>query len=767
MVGIWYDGVVSEVAVSWPEQAPLLELPGLPGRALGKRLRILDQGGRRAILVGDRPLHVYDLEDKLAENACIVLLGSGKLASHLDLAQAFGRHRNTVSRLCLGAERQGMAAVLGRKRGPKGPRKLTPEAAGVVARQAELGCVELAAKIEQETGLRLSVSYVSRLRQRYLSGLEQSRVEQLCMSESGVVSEPQPLETQSLDGESATSQPEAAGTAMVIDEAMEGEVGELADAGVDPRSEVEPLAVVPELARGRYMGSALYYPALEVLGLLEAAGSCFRLPDCERFGVRATTLTLFFLALLSQTTVEAAKHLRRFEFGPVIGAGRAPSVKTLRRKLSELAAQDGADLFQQLLARRWVEQALLASAYLYVDGHVKAYSGKRKLSEVWNSKRRMPLAGVLTHFVNDGQGRPLLFVTEEANLSLARAMPKLVEEIRKVLGDRQFTVIFDRGGYEAQLFSWLRAQGIDFITYQRGDPKLAQERFRRQECRFEGKVVRLQIAEDKVEVGASGPFRRITVRTPNGHQTPILTSLTELPAVKVALLIFARWRQENFFKYMGEHMGLDQLLGYSYQEADGGQLVPNPKRREADQELKAKRGQLAKLRSDLGKAVLGEAADFDPKAKGPGIAQPGLIEQIRQLEAKITALLAQRSTLPSHVPLEQVGQRELMRLEHKAIIDRVKMTAYNAEEWLLERLAPHYPNCHDIRLLLRSFAQISGEIRSTAKGVVVTLDPPDIPQQRRALRGLCADLTQLSATFPGTDLPVSYQVAVHHSEKAA
>lgn len=54
----------------------------------------------------------------------------------------------------------------------------------------------------------------------------------------------------------------------------------------------------------------------------------------------------------------------------------------------------------------------MATAYLYVDGHVKAYAGKRKLAEVWNSQRRMPLPGVMTYFVGDQAGKPLLFVTE-------------------------------------------------------------------------------------------------------------------------------------------------------------------------------------------------------------------------------------------------------------------------------------------------------------------------------------------------------------------
>ena len=108
-----------------------------------------------------------------------------------------------------------------------------------------------------------------------------------------------------------------------------------------------------------------------------------------------------------------------------------------------------------------------------------------------------------------------------------------------------------------------------------------------------------------------------------------------------------------------------------------------------------------------------------------------------------------------------------MRLEHKAIVDRIKLSAYNAEEWLLDRLINHYPNPHDVRDLLRTFAELSGEIDTTDDGLIVTLDPPDTPIHRRALRGLVEDLNTTCATYPGTDTPVTYQVAVHHSDATA
>jgi len=725
-------------------QPPLIELQPQLGNPLGKRLRLFQSNGQCAVLLGDTAIHVYDAQDRGAQAAAIALLARARVATDIELGEAFGCHRNTVARLERRVEQGGMAGVVPAKRGPKGPHKVTPAVVQVAKDLSHLGCVKLTREIAERTGVRLHSRYVgSLLKQVRASAPEQGDLWQ----EPDAVPEPES---------------EVAPTRSGPEEA---------EASEEPG---EPPVVLPQQARGRYMGATLHYPALQALGLLEAAASCFRLPGAERFGVRAVTLTLFFLSLVSKTTVEAAKHLRRWELGPLVGAGRAPVVKTLRRKLGALVQQGASSRFGELLARRWVEQGVVATAYLYVDGHMKAYTGKRKLAECWNAQRRMPLPGLLTYFVNDHKGRPLLFVTEEANASLAQTMPKVVAAIRDVVGGRPFTVVFDRGGYDGKLFTWLAQEGIDFITYQRGKPELAAEQFRRRECRFEGRRVRMWLAEDQVSVGRSGPWRRIVVRTKacaeprsDGHQTPVLTSLARPAAAKIACLMFARWRQENFFKYSREHHGLDQLLGYAWAEADGERPVPNPERKRVEREIKAKRQELARRERELGQVLLDEPGGSGRTADGIKIAQGGAVGQLRALEKEIDGLLDSRDALPTHVPLAEAGRREMLRLEQKAIIDRIKMTVYNAEEWLLELLMRHYRNPQDVRALLRSFAELSGEMRTTAHGVVVTLDPPDLPLHRRALRGLCTDLNQLGCTYPRTELPLTYEVGMHHSEAVA
>jgi hypothetical protein len=369
--------------------------------------------------------------------------------------------------------------------------------------------------------------------------------------------------------------------------------------------------VLPGRARGPYMGLALYYPALAALGLVEVARDLFRLPRSERFGVRAVTVSLFFLTLPGKRTVESAKHLRRAAFGAVVGTGRAPAVKTLRRKLAELVDQNRASELGARLARRWVETAVVATAYLYVDGHVKAYSGKRKLAEIWNSQRRMPLPGIHTYHVADSGGRPLLFLAEELSANLAKAMPRIISAIREALGDRPFSVIFDRGGYDGALLSWLDDHGIGFITYQRGNPGLPEESFCRHETRFEGRRVRFIAATDTVTVGRSGPWRRIVVRTSDGHQTPILTNLgAKVGSARIACLMFARWRQENLFKYLGTHHGLDSLISYAHEAVSEDTMVTNPERKRLDQKIAERRKELATMKASLGGWCLSRRSRF-------------------------------------------------------------------------------------------------------------------------------------------------------------
>ncbi len=66
----------------------------------------------------------------------------------------------------------------------------------------------------------------------------------------------------------------------------------------------------------------------------------------------ATLLTLVFLALAGEPRAEGATRVPPAALGRVLGLDRAPEVKTIRRKLGELAAAGKAAGLIMALARR-------------------------------------------------------------------------------------------------------------------------------------------------------------------------------------------------------------------------------------------------------------------------------------------------------------------------------------------------------------------------------------------------------------------------------
>jgi predicted dithiol-disulfide oxidoreductase (DUF899 family) len=65
------------------------------------------------------------------------------------------------------------------------------------------------------------------------------------------------------------------------------------------------------------------------------------------------------------------------------------------------------------------------------------------------------------YWVNDSSGDPLLVVTGEVDAALTKAMPRLLREVRDVVGERRVTIVFDRGGWSPQLFAVMIKDGFD------------------------------------------------------------------------------------------------------------------------------------------------------------------------------------------------------------------------------------------------------------------------------------------------------------------
>ncbi|MGH7310342.1 MAG: putative transposase, partial [Candidatus Rokuibacteriota bacterium] len=540
--------------------------------------------------------------------------------------------------------------------------------------------------------------------------------------------------------------------------------GERALARLGLLTEAAPQFVAAEAVR--YGGALLALPALLTLGVLEAGEQTYGMLKKAFYGLRATLLVLAFMALLRIRTPEQLQGHPPGELGVLLGLDRAPEVKTLRRKLWELSGRGQATQFSQRLAERWVREQADAVGLLYVDGHVRPYHGTaHTLPAAWSAKRRLCLPATTDIWVNQQDAQPLFVVTAPANDDLLAMLRRaILPEVRRLVGERRVTMVFDREGWSPTFFQEVHTQGFDVLTYRKGAYAAWPRRaFQTVTGVVDGRRVSYELAERSTELVPGFRMREVRRLCANGHQTAIVTTRNDLPIEVVASRMFERWTQENFFRYMRQHFALDALVTYAVEPADPERSIPNPKRKIIAKALTLSRAALAELEQTYGQQARANPEIQRPTMRGFKIAQRQLSYQITVLETKCRRLKARLAALPKRVPVKAVLEAaEIVKLapEAKHLTDTIKMVAYRAETALARCLPRHYARTEDDgRALVREMLLTSADIvpHPDDHRVLVRLHSLANPRSNAALAGLCETLNALEVRYPGTDLQLVYQ----------
>lgn len=517
-------------------------------------------------------------------------------------------------------------------------------------------------------------------------------------------------------------------------------------------------------------GVLLAIPALEASGLLSIAREVYGSIGPAFYGLRTTMVAFILLALMRIKRPEALKEHAPSDLGRIVGLDRAPEVKTLRRKLTRLAAMNCAELLGRKLAQRRVAEHGRALGFLYVDGHVRVYHGKRTIPKSYVTRLRLAIPATTDYWVNDKRGDPLFVVTAEANAAMTKMLPVVLKEARTILGPcRRLTIIFDRGGWSPKLFAKLIAEGFDLITYRKGRVRrVSEKKFLLRTATFDGRSVKYRLNDQPIRfLKGKLRLRQVTRLTDTGHQTPILTSRWDLRDIVVAYRMFERWRQENFFKYLREEYAIDVLVDYQVEPDDPARSVPNPAWKEVDREVKATRIALAKLEKAFGVAAVDNSEGRRKTMRGFKIAYGKLGKQIRAARSRVDKLKAKRSALQKRLPVSEVlkGQ-EVIKLatQRKHLTNILKMVAYQIESDLLSQLRQHYARTEDEgRTLIQTALQSSASIEPTDDELHVTLSSLSSPHRSKAVGALCEALTITHTRFPGSKLKMHYKVAGYPS----
>jgi transposase len=689
----------------------------------------------------------YTVGDRMAEAHAIVSLVEQGWADQNDVARAFGCAVRTVRRYQRRFEDGGLSA-LGHGSGyPKGRRRLRNSRTKLVHRLKSEGYSN------REIARRVGVSEMAVRKLLRRMGWREKRPEQALLPLDEV-----PAANPNLSAfRSAAQEP----LAVTLDRDPANRVFDRFMAYLGLLDDAPPLFRSGTRVPGA--GVLLAVPGLVQSGVFQCARDIYGSIGPAFYGLRTSILALLLMALLRIKRPEGLKEHPPEDLGRILGLDRAPEVKTLRRKLSRLAALGQAVEFGRALTERRVALRGAALGFLYVDGHVRVYHGRHKLPKTHVARMRLSMPATSDYWVNDMAGDPLFVVTAEANAGLVKMLPVVLGEVRSLVGERRVTVVFDRGGYSPKLFEKLIADGFDILTYRKGRfRRVPRKRFQEHRAILDGREITYKLADQGVLLLKRNlRLRQVTRLSEDGHQTPILTSRRDLSALEVAFRMFERWRQENFFKYLREEYALDALLDYEVVPDNPTREVPNPARAAINTKLKETRAELSRLQVEYGVEALENIERVHPTMRGFKIAKGKLRQAISTARKRIAQLEVKRAAMPPRVPVEDVVSANIVKLapERKHLTNLLKMVAYQAESDLVRLVAPHYRRVEDEgRTLIQSALSGAADLEVTDRELRVALVPLSSAHRTRAIAALCDELNRSETVFPGSRLRLRYGV---------
>lgn len=526
-------------------------------------------------------------------------------------------------------------------------------------------------------------------------------------------------------------------------------------------------------------GVLLALPALLAVGLLRHTAALYQLPN-GFYGIAGIFLLLALQALARIKSVEQLRYVAPGEWGKLLGLDRIPEVRTLRQKLGILCQEAGRALrWNTELAQEWIAGQRESEMIFYVDGHVRVYHGDlTPLPHHYVARERLCLRATTDYWINAMDGQPFVFVNKEVDPGLlatlrsdlvpwletnAPASAQMQQRLRDDPRQHRFTLVFDREAYSPEFFAAMRLQHIAILTYHKypGEDWPVEE-FAPGSVRLaSGEEVTMKLAERGTRLSNHLWVREVRKLSEGGHQTSILSTNYQADYTLLAVSMFARWSQENFYKYMRQHYSLDRLAEYGTEPVPDPIQTVNPAWRKLHAQIRTqgekRRRQLALFGAlDLSGLAEKEVDGYEQK-------QGQLQEVIEDLDRQIQQLKAQRQQTPHHIAVKDLPESDrFSRLltERKHFIDTIKLIAYRAETSMASLLRDKLSRADDARALLRQIYDTEVDLIPDLEKKTLTVRLHHLTQAAHdeAVRYLCDQLNATDTLFPDTELKLVYQL---------
>ncbi len=751
------------------------------------------------VLVKGQPYMSWPSGDEACVRLAIVQLYDCGLGTQEELAEAFGRHVNSVQRYLTDFAGEGLRGLLSDCSGPKRRWKLTPALRGkilLIVLRDGIGKLEAIAQRLAETW-REEVSLPSIEQVLEENGLSDAKVRG--GESGGVVGELFGLEPQSqlvlnLDGADGPAVEGMVGSRepkptrdLAPGHALGGDGRARAtDPSYRRNYSLAQRVYLDQLEQGdynAYAGGLLLTPLLARYHFLSTLRKTIAMATYEGYRLEELALTLFYMDVFGFRSMEDFKRAYPEEFGVLVGRAQSPSLFTLRRFLHKVRKLGKGEALIDEWAVSYLQSGLARWGVMYIDGHFMPYYGVHPISKGWHGVRQIPMKGSYNFLAVDERFSPWLFLIRSASEDLLQKIPELIEKA-KGLGEKagvsrdrldQLIVLFDREGYSAELYRYLDGRDLGegrrralFISWAKYADKWVNDFPEAELSQVVRVTYQIQGAEDihYLETARSmskyGKIRAVVIQSGGDKQrAAIYTNGTadEIGAPRLVQLICHRWGEENAIKELLHKHLINYTPGYLSEELETQPLVDNPK----VTELKKKRAgwvsELNRLKIELADHVLHQS---DDKRRRPSRSHAEVLASIAVAESAKLLTDQQLAQLPREIRFAEAHDGEKLRqldYEKKRFLDGIKVFAYNLKAEMCRMLLPHYDRSKELLPALSMMVERAGYVKLEGGRLRVTLRRFKDREIDYAARHLCEDLNHMGpATLDRFRFPIHYQV---------
>lgn len=474
--------------------------------------------------------------------------------------------------------------------------------------------------------------------------------------------------------------------------------------------------------------------------------------------------------LLGAVNIEQTKLLDFEDLHRLLGR-TLRSLFPQRSQLTDLAAGTTAT---QLLSFNAQLVGAAQQRDFYFDPHTKHYTGIQNVLKGWCARIRWADKVLHSDFFHTAAGQPVYLECADNYQDMRERFAALLPPFRQALGlpaQAVVTCVLDRGIFSQDVFAKaVEAPDYHLITWEKNfkpgpwDPQECSGQYALERTRNHAQDKRVYRFEYRDQDWAKNPkMRQLIVRATNPQgstiQVGILTDDRQRAAAQILYLMFNRWTQENDFKYLDEHWGINQITSYASVAYERLKDQVEQKQIKSGA-YKAAEQKVAELKSQLSKLLLSQHQHPRPSA--------------RRTE-RITALtndLAQAQQEQAHTQkevsrLEALIEQQMVRLDtrNKRLLDSLKLTARNAFYQALAPFKTAYDNYRDDHELFRNLTQADGVLAEAADQVDAYL-LPTVNYPPAIEKIVCELLTEINAKDPRMPDGSGRRLRLHLGKKA-